>query len=93
MVGVAGLLLWLSYHSDATFADGLRYIHQAERIEHGAWSEALIKSVDHPLHSMAIAAVHGVIGGTDPVSWQRSAQLVSASAMVLLVIPLYLLAL
>ncbi|WP_254053342.1 ArnT family glycosyltransferase [Singulisphaera sp. GP187] len=93
MVGVAGLLLWLSYHSDATFADGLRYIHQAERIERGAWSEGLIKSVDHPLHSMAIAAVHRVIGGTDPVSWQRSAQIVSASAMILLVIPLYLLGL
>ncbi len=91
MIAVAGLLLWLSYHSDATFADGLRYINQAQRIEQGAWSEGLIKSVDHPLHSMGIAAVHRVLGGTDPVSWQRSAQIVSAGAMILLVIPLYLL--
>lgn len=93
MLGVAGLFLWLGYHSDATFADGLRYIHQAERIERGAWSEGLVKAVDHPLHSLAIAGVHRILGGTDPVSWQRSAQLVSAGAMVLLVIPLYLLAL
>jgi len=93
MVGVGGLFLWLSYHTDATFADGLRYIHQAERLENGAWAEGLVKSVDHPLHSMAIAGVHRIMGGTGPVSWQRSAQIVSAGSMVLLVIPLYLLAL
>ena len=50
MAGVAGLFGWLSYHTEVTFADGLRYIQQAERIDRGAWSEGLIKSVDHPLH-------------------------------------------
>lgn len=90
MVGVAGLFFWLNYHSDVTFADGLRYIRQAQEIERGSWSEGLVKSVDHPLHPAAIAAVHRVLGGTEPVSWQRSAQIVSTGSLVLLVIPLYL---
>jgi hypothetical protein len=93
MLSAAGLFAWLTYHSEVTFADGLRYIHQAERIEHGAWSDGLIKSVDHPLHPMAIAAVHRLIGGTDPVSWQRSAQLAAMLSTVLLVVPVYLLGL
>ena len=66
MVGVAGLLGWLNDHTDVLFADGLRYIDQAERIERGAWSDGLIRSVDHPIYPMAIAAVHRVLGGEGP---------------------------
>ncbi len=93
MAGVLGLLGWLSYHSEVTFADGLRYIHQAERIDRGNWSDGLLKAVDHPLHSIAIAAVHEVISGEGPIAWQRSAQAASILAGVLLVLPLYLVAL
>jgi 4-amino-4-deoxy-L-arabinose transferase-like glycosyltransferase len=93
MAGVAGLLGWLNYHSEVTFADGLRYIRQADQLERGAWSDGLVKSVDHPLHPMAIASAHWALGGEGPVSWQRAAQVVSISSSILLVIPLYLLAL
>lgn len=90
MVGAACLFGWLTYHSEVTFADGLRYISQAEAIERGAWSQGLIRSVDHPLHPLAIAAAHRLIGTDGPVSWQRAAQVVAIGCCVLLVIPVYL---
>jgi 4-amino-4-deoxy-L-arabinose transferase-like glycosyltransferase len=90
MAGAAGLFGWLGYHTDVTFADGLRYIRQAERIDRGAWSEGLIRAVDHPLHPLAIAAAHRLVGGQSPVSWQHAAQVASIAAAVLMVIPLYL---
>jgi len=93
MVGVAALFGWLNYHSEVTFADGLRGIEQAELIDRGAWAEGVIRSVDHPMHPLAIASVHRVIGGDGPVSWQRAAQVASVLGVVLLVIPVYLLTL
>ena len=93
MAGATFLFTWLNYHSEVTFADGLRYIKQAERIEKGAWSEGLVRSVDHPVHPIAIATVHRIFGGEGPVSWQRAAQVVAIASCVLLVIPLYMLGL
>jgi hypothetical protein len=93
MAGVAGLLVWLNYHAEVTFADGLRGIQQAEAIDAGAWADGVIRSVDHPLHPIAVAAVHRFIGGEGPVSWQRAAQVASILGAVLLVIPVYLLTL
>ncbi len=93
MAATLGLFAWLNYHSEVTFADGLRSIQQAESIDRGAWADGVIRSVDHPLHPLAIAAVHRLIGGEGPVSWQRAAQGVAILAAVLLVIPVYLLTL
>ena len=93
MAGVSGLFVWLNYHAEVTFADGLRGIQQAEAIDRGAWTEGVIRSVEHPLHPIAIAAVHRVMGGEGPASWQRAAQGASVLGMVLLVIPVYLLTL
>src|SRR5262245_26158438 len=93
MVGVAGLFGWWYSHSEVTFADGLRGIRQAEAIDRGAWAEGVIRSVDHPLHPLAIASVHRLLGGDGPVSWQRAAQGTSILGVVLLVIPVYLLTL
>jgi hypothetical protein len=93
MAAVAGLLVWLNYHAEVTFADGLRGIQQAEAIDAGAWADGVIRSVDHPLHPIAVAAVHRLIGGQGPVSWQHAAQGASILGAVLLVIPVYLLAL
>jgi hypothetical protein len=93
MLGVAGLFAWLNYHSEVSFADGLRGIRQAELIDRGAWTEGVIRSVDHPLHPLAVAGVHRILDGEGPVSWQRAAQVASIAGVVLLVIPVYLLAL
>ena len=63
MVAVSALLTWLIAHTDVFFADGLRYIAQAKTIDHGSWTQGLVRSVDHPVYPMAIAAVHRLLGG------------------------------
>jgi Dolichyl-phosphate-mannose-protein mannosyltransferase len=92
MVLAAALLGWLSVHTEIVFADGLRYIAQAKRIDQGAWNDGLLKAVDQPVYPLAIAATHRWIGGAGPEAWQRAAQLASVIAGILLVIPLYLVA-
>jgi hypothetical protein len=93
MAAVAMLLGTLSARTEILFADGLRYVAQAERIEDGAWRSGLLGSVDHPVYPLAIAAVHSWRTGDGPESWQAAAQAASVMAGVLLVIPLYLVAL
>ena len=87
------LLSWLTAHTDVFFADGLRYIAQAKAIDQGSWRQGLLRSVDHPIYPMAIAAVHRVLGGNDPRDWQMAAQTAAAISGVLLVIPVYLISL
>ena len=62
MVAASALLWWLAAHTDVFFADGLRYITQARAIGRGAWTQGFVRSVDHPIYPMAIAAVHGLCG-------------------------------
>lgn len=92
MAATAILLVWGMRHSEASFADGLRYIRHAQQIERGAWRDGLVGSIDHPLHPLGLVAAHAVIGGDDPVSWQRAAVALAFGCVVLLVIPVYLLA-
>jgi len=93
MVVAAALMGWVLRHTETSFADGLRYIHQAEKIESGTWLEGLEKGIDHPLHPLGIAAVHRVLGGSGPASWQRAALVLCFTCAVVLVIPIYLLSL
>ena len=58
MAIAAALLLWQTGHTETSFADGLRYIHQAERIEAGSWHDVALQGTDHPLHPLLIAAMH-----------------------------------
>jgi 4-amino-4-deoxy-L-arabinose transferase-like glycosyltransferase len=92
MGGAAALLGWVLRHSEATSHDGLRYIHEAEQIDRGAWRDGLVQGIDHPLQPLGIVAAHRLIGGTGPASWQRAALVLCFASMVLLVIPSYLLA-
>jgi len=91
LAAAAALLGWVVRHSETSFADGLRYIHQAEQIDHGAWRDGVIRGIDHPLHSLGIVATHRLIGGEGPVSWERAALGWSFACVVLLVVPLSLL--
>ena len=90
MVATAGLMAWVLRHTEASFADGLRYIRQAEQIHGGAWREGLVGAIDHPLHPLGIVAAHALVGGEGPVSWQRAAVALAYGCIVLLVVPLYL---
>ena len=93
IVAASALLWWLTAHTDVFFADGLRYIAQARAIDQGSWRQGFVRSVDHPIYPMAIAAVHRLIGGHDPRDWQMAAQVAAAISGVLLVIPVYLISL
>ncbi|MBX6313100.1 MAG: glycosyltransferase family 39 protein [Isosphaeraceae bacterium] len=94
MMGLAAALLgWLMAHTAIFSPDGLRYIAQAQRIERGAWVDGLFRSVDHPVYPLAIAAGHRQFGGERPEDWQDAAQAASVVAGILLVVPLYLVAL
>jgi 4-amino-4-deoxy-L-arabinose transferase-like glycosyltransferase len=86
----AALLTWSIHHTETSFADGLRYIHQAEQIEAGSWHNGALRGTDHPLHPVALAAMHRLLGDAGPVSWQRAALWLSFCCTVLLVIPIYM---
>ncbi len=93
MAGAALFLAWVLRHSEASFADGLRYIHRAERMERdGLWS-GFSRGIDHPLHPFMIVMTHRLLGGSGPESWQFAALALSFSCAVVLVIPIYLLTL
>jgi 4-amino-4-deoxy-L-arabinose transferase-like glycosyltransferase len=93
MAATAALLGWLVGHTDVLFADGLRYIEQARRLERGDWSGGVRRAVDHPLYPLAVAGAHRALRlGDGPGGWQAAAQGASALAGVLLAVPLYLVA-
>ena len=92
MGGVAALLGWTASNASILFADGLRYIDQARRIDQGPALDGLFRAIDHPAYPLAIAGMHRVLGGETPVDWQHAAQGASMIAGVLLVVPLYLIA-
>jgi len=93
MACAAGLLSWTAGNTAIVFADGLRYIDQARRLDAGDVAHALFQSIDHPAYPLAIAGAHRVLGGDGPEAWQLAAQVASIAAAVLLVVPLYLVAL
>jgi hypothetical protein len=91
MAGAAMFLAWGLRHNEASFADGLRYIRQAEAIQRGDLREGVIVGIDHPLHPLGIVAAHAIVGGEGPVSWQRAAVGLAFGCLVLMILPLYLL--
>ncbi len=94
MVLAAALMGNLARHTEIFFADGLRYIAQAQRIEAGDLADGLLKAVDHPAYPLAIVGIHRLLdNGNTPEDWQLAAQGAAIVAGVLLVIPLYLVAL
>ena len=93
MAVVAAGLYWVAHHAEVSLADGLRSVRQAGRIDRGDLAGGLWRSIDHPMHPLAVAAVHRVIGGGDaPYAWQTAAQFASVLTLVLAAVPLYLLA-
>lgn len=93
MLAVACWLGWLVAQTEIFFADGLRYITQARQLERGDLRQGLRQAVDHPLYPLAIVGVHRGLSLPDsPASWQQAAQFAAATAGVLLVVPLYLVA-
>ena len=92
MAAAACWFHWTTHHVETSFADGLRYINEARQIAAGDFSGGVLRAIDHPLHALSIAATHAVLGGDSPFAWQTAAQVAAFCALILAVIPLYLLA-
>lgn len=92
LVLAAALLTFLSARTEIMFADGLRYVHQAAHLDAGNLAAGLHGSVDHPVYPLAIVLAHRAIGGEGPAAWQSAAQAASVFFGIMLVVPLYLVA-
>src|SRR3954470_22388846 len=74
LVLAGGLLQGLSARTEVLFADGLRYVRQAQTLDRGAWKEGLRQAVDHPAYPLAIVAAHRLLGGDGPEGGEMAAQ-------------------
>lgn len=86
---------WVICRTEVAARDSIGYIRYALELEKLPWHEVLRNNAHHPGYPLSILAVSVPVrwlwGGTTPESMQLSAQLVSALAGVLLVIPMFFL--
>jgi hypothetical protein len=89
----AGIHGWLISHTEVAARDSVGFIRYALELERSPWKEALERNLQHPGYPLALLAVSWpvrmILGDTNSVSMQLSAQLASSLAGVLLVIPMY----
>jgi hypothetical protein len=83
------------WHTEVAARDSIGYIRYARQLQDQPWQEVLRNTEQPPLYALAVLAVSSPIrrfvDGPDSVAMQLSAQLASAIAGVLLVIPMFLL--
>jgi 4-amino-4-deoxy-L-arabinose transferase-like glycosyltransferase len=88
--GVRGWLLW---STPIPARDSVMFVKIAERFEETRWQKVLLESYQHPGYPLTIWAVsvpvRHLAGTTDCAGWLLSAQLASALAGWLLVVPMY----
>lgn len=93
----AGIRIWQICHTEVVSRDSLTYIRIAWQMEHGELRQVLRSSMHHPGYPFSILLVSRVVRpffGDDLVTgMQVSAQIATALASLLLVIPLFLLGL
>jgi hypothetical protein len=90
-----GLRTWQLTHTTVASRDSIGYARIAWRLEHGDWKKVIPHAPQHPLYPAALLVVsQGVrhyLPDDLPFAMQLSAQLTSAVAGVLLVLPMFLL--
>ena len=90
-----GLRAWQITHTEVVSRDSISYIRIAWQLEHGDWRQVMRSSPQHPGYPLSVLAVSRPVRQfipTDlPRAWQLSAQLASALASVLLVVPMFFL--
>lgn len=95
LVLTAALHVWLLTHTEVPARDSIGYIRYAWQLEHDGWRDVIRGSEHHPGYPLAVLAmsvpVRWFVSGSDPITMQLSAQLVSALAGLLLVLPMYFL--
>jgi 4-amino-4-deoxy-L-arabinose transferase-like glycosyltransferase len=89
----AGIRAWLIGHTEVAARDSVGFIRYALELERYPWKEVLQRNLQHPGYPVMLLAVsfpvRHLLGGTNSISLQLSAQLTSALAGVLLVVPMF----
>lgn len=90
---VVGLRAWQIAHTEVASRDSISYIRIAWQLERGDWRQVLRHAPQHPAYPLAVLAVsrpvRQLIPDDLPRAWQVSAQLASALASLLLVVPMF----
>jgi 4-amino-4-deoxy-L-arabinose transferase-like glycosyltransferase len=93
----AGLRSWVIWRTEVMARDSIVFIDYALQLEEQPWQEVLRGNHQHPGYPLSVLAMSGPVryflGGTNPMTMQLSAQLASALAGLLLVIPMFYLGL
>lgn len=88
-----GLRAWQLTHTEVASRDSISYIRIAWQLEHGNWRQVLRQAPQHPAYPLTVLALSGPVRhffpDDLPRAWQISAQLASALASVLLVVPMF----
>jgi hypothetical protein len=87
--------LYLVRNTEVAARDSIGFIRYASQLGHQPWTEVLRATEQPPLYALAIQAaskpVRHFMDAPESIVMQRSAQLVSAIAGILLVLPMYFL--
>jgi 4-amino-4-deoxy-L-arabinose transferase-like glycosyltransferase len=93
LLAAVALRGWQLRYAEVISRDGIDYIRIAWRLEHGNWQEELRRAPHHPGYPLVLLAasvpVRHLAHGDLPALMQLSAQLASAVAGVLLVVPMF----
>ncbi|MHB1422550.1 MAG: ArnT family glycosyltransferase [Gemmataceae bacterium] len=93
VVLVVGVRAWQITHTEVASRDSITYIRIAWQLEHGSWREVMPASPQHPGYPLAVLGMslplRQYFPDDLPRAWQISAQLVSAFASLLLLVPMY----
>ena len=88
-----GLRAYQLATTEVTARDSISYIHIAWRLEYGDWLKVIPAAPQHPGYPVAVRAAsvpaRWLFPNDFPYAMQLAAQLASAAASVLLVVPLY----
>lgn len=95
VLAVVALRGWQITHTEVTSRDSIGYIRIAWQLEQGDWRQVIPHAPQHPAYPLAVLAVSGpmrqLLPDNLPMAWQLSAQLASALAGLLLIVPMYFL--
>jgi hypothetical protein len=93
LLATLGQRAWLICHTEVLARDSIGFIRYAWQFEQGSWQEVLRNSLQHPGYPVALLGVSypvRIFGHASEVqTMQLSAQLTTALASVLLIIPLF----
>ncbi len=90
---VVAVRSWQITHTEVASRDSISYVRIAWQLERAPWRQVMLASPQHPGYPLAVLAmshpVRRFIPDDLPRAWQISAQLVSAFASLLLLVPMF----